>query len=98
MTGIVWCRYSVDGEKQLDKIINDYIRMNSEIEKQTTHPRQVIFSNGDRWKVCRITDGARGNSCNVSYISTDADIEEINLIVKPATKAYPYQAFKYYTP
>lgn len=98
MKGIIWCKFSGDGGKQLDKIMNDYLRLNFELRHRSGPPSTAVFSNGDVWEVRRATDSSRGVSCNISYISYDIAPEEIDTIINPATKASPYQAFYYYNP
>lgn len=58
--------------------------------------RSFINSNGDHWKAIPARYSARGNKCNVSYISYDIPYELIDTIIVPATIAIPFSAFKYY--
>ena len=50
------------------------------------------------WRVVRASDSGRGYAANVSYIDYRISQEIINTIIKPATKSWPYQAFRFYFP
>ena len=58
----------------------------------------ILFDNDDIWRVVRAADSGRGHSTNVSYIDRRISQEIINTVIKPATKAMPYQAFRFYLP
>jgi hypothetical protein len=57
---------------------------------------ELTYDNGDYWKMVKATESARGNKCNISYIDNEIPFDIIHDIVKPCTKAGPYQAFKYF--
>ena len=101
MRGIVWAYLTSDGNEKLLEIEKQYIRMNIHPVQRVINKSTgswISFENGDIWKVVRASDSGRGNSANVSYIDRRISQEVINTIIKPATKAMPYQAFRFYLP
>ena len=100
MKGIVWSYITNDGIEQLLKIEKEYNRMGIETQKKviSTHQSYIIFDNNDIWSVVRASDNGRGHATNISYIDRRIPQNVINTIIKPATKAWPYQAFKFYFP
>ena len=100
MRGIVWAYNTDDAIAKLLAIEQDYDKLgikstNRVIGKSQTY---IIFSNGDMWRVVRASDSGRGYAANVSYIDRRISQETINTIIKPATKSWPFQAFKFYCP
>ena len=100
MRGIVWAYNTDDAIAQLLEIEEDYDRLgikptNRVIGKSQTY---IVFGNGDMWRVVRASDSGRGYATNVSYIDRRISQETINTIIKPATKSWPFQAFKFYYP
>lgn len=100
MKGIVWSYITDDGIEQLLKIEREYNRMGIETQKKviSTPQSYIIFDNNDIWRVVRASDSGRGYATNISYIDRRIPQNVINTIIKPATKAWPYQAFKFYFP
>lgn len=100
MKGIVWSYVTNDGIEELLKIEKDYNQMGIETQKKviSTHQSYIIFDNNDIWRVVRASDSGRGYATNISYIDRRIPQDVINTIIKPATKAWPYQAFKFYFP
>ena len=100
MRGIVWAYNTDDAIAKLLEIEEDYNRLgikptNRVIGKSQTY---IVFGNGDMWRVIRASDSGRGYATNVSYIDRRISQETINTIIKPATKSWPFQAFKFYYP
>ena len=100
MRGIVWAYNTDDAIAKLLEIEEDYNRLgikatNRVIGKSQTY---IVFGNGDMWRVVRASDSGRGYATNVSYIDRRISQETINTIIKPATKSWPFQAFKFYYP
>ena len=100
MRGIVWAYNTDDAIAKLLEIEEDYDRLgikatNRVIGKSQTY---IVFSNGDMWRVVGASDSGRGYATNVSYIDRRISQETINTIIKPATKSWPFQAFKFYCP
>ena len=100
MRGIVWAYNTDDAIAKLLEIEEDYDRLgikptNRVIGKSQTY---IVFGNGDMWRVVRASDSGRGYATNVSYIDRRISQETINTIIKPATKSWPFQAFKFYCP
>lgn len=101
MRGIVWAYLSEDGNEKLLEIEEQYARMDVKPVRRvisTVAGSWIQFDNSDVWKVVRASDSGRGNSANVSYIDRRISQDVINTIIKPATKAMPYQAFRFYLP
>lgn len=100
MKGIVWSYITNDGIEQLLKIEKDYNQMGIKTQKKVINKVQsyIIFDNADIWRVVRASDSGRGYATNISYIDRRIPQNVINTIIKPATKAWPYQAFKFYFP
>ena len=96
--GIVWAYLMEDGNAQLQRIVNDYKRLNINPARQRISQQEswIIFDNGDYWKVRRATDSSRGHRANISYIDHRIEQEWINNIIKPQTILPPYQAYNYY--
>ena len=100
MRGIVWAYNTDDAIDELLEIEREYDRLgikptNRVIGKSQTY---IVFSNGDMWRVVRASDSGRGYAANVSYIDIRISQDTINTIIKPATKSWPFQAFKFYCP
>ena len=100
MRGIVWAYDTDDAIAKLLEIEEDYNRLgikptNRVIGKSQTY---IVFQNNDMWRVVRASDSGRGYAANVSYIDYRISQEIINTIIKPATKSWPYQAFRFYFP
>lgn len=101
MRGIVWAYLTDDANEKLLEIEEQYARMDIKPVRRVmsrANGSWMQFDNGDVWKVVRASDSRRGNSVNVSYIDRRISQEVINTIIKPATKAMPYQAFRFYLP
>lgn len=101
MRGIIWAYLSEGANEQLFKIEEQYARMGVKPIQRVVNKSAgswISFDNGDVWRVVRASDSGRGHSANVSYIDRRISQEVINTIIKPATKAMPYQAFHFYLP
>lgn len=101
MRGIIWAYLTDDANEKLLQIEEQYARMSIKPMKRIINKSVgswILFDNGDMWKVVRASDNGRGYSANVSYIDRRISQEIINTIIKPATKAMPYQAFRFYLP
>ena len=100
MKGIIWSYVMDDGIEQLLKIEKEYNHMGIEAQKRIISKSQcyIIFDNNDIWKVVKASECGRGECANISYIDRRIPQNIINTIIKPVTKAKPYQAFKFYFP
>lgn len=102
MRGIVWSYCNEDAIKQLLKIEKEYndfhIKTHKRVIKSFSNSSYIIFDNNDIWTVVRASDCERGHYANISYIDRRINQDIINSIIKPATKAWPYRAFNFYTP
>ena len=100
MKGIVWSCITDDGIEQLLRIEKDYNQIGIKTQKKVISKLQsyIIFDNNDIWRVVGASDCGRGYAANISYIDRRIPQNIINTIIKPATKAWPYQAFKFYFP
>ena len=101
MKGIIWAYLTDDANEKLLEIEEQYARMDIKPIKRVISNSAgswILFDNDDIWRVVRASDSGRGHSTNVSYIDRRISQEIINTIIKPATKAMPYQAFYFYLP
>jgi hypothetical protein len=101
MRGIVWAYVAEDANQKLLEIEEDYNRLGIPTHKKVMSQSissYIIFENDDMWRVVRASDSGRGYAANVSYIDRRISQEIINTIIKPATKSWPYQAFRFYLP
>lgn len=100
MKGIVWYNtLERRGMEMMERIEEEYKRYHyANVLTKTCGNRryELVFDNGDYWKLVKATESARGNKCNISYIDNEIPFDIIHDIVKPCTKAGPYQAFKYF--
>ena len=98
MKGAVWGVTMERARLKLWKIVEDYEEMGIKPVKKVNNmvSTWVEFDNGDHWKAIAAYDSARGNSINISYIDYDIPEKVVNCIIKPCTKAYPFQAINYY--
>ena len=56
----------------------------------------IVFKNQDVWSIIPARTNAKGNACNISYIDRNIPQELVRTIIKPATKAIPFQGYLYY--
>lgn len=101
MKGIIWAYLTDDANEKLLQIEEQYARMDIRPIRRVINKSAgswILFDNDDIWRVVRASDNGRGHSANVSYIDYRIPQEIINTIIKPATKAMPYQAFRFYLP
>lgn len=101
MKGIIWAYESDGANEKLLEIEEQYARMDIKPIRRVISKfagSWILFDNNDIWKVVRASDSGRGHSTNVSYIDYRIPQETINTVIKPATKAMPYQAFRFYLP
>lgn len=101
MRGIVWAYITEDANQKLLEIEEDYNRLGIPTHKKVISQSigsYIIFENNDMWRAVRASDSGRGYAANVSYIDRRISQEIINTIIKPATKSWPYQAFRFYLP
>lgn len=99
MTGIIWYKDREHGFERLDQLIEHYSRLGvtpTKVKKSYFFAF-AHFDNGDYWRVFSANDNNRGASCNVSLIEDTIDRDIVNCIIKPCTKAFPYQAFAFYS-
>ena len=91
-------RYNGASCLKLWKIVEDYEKIGIKPIKKVNSSSSawVEFDNGDYWKAIGAHDSARGNSINISYIDHAISEDVVNCIIKPCTKAYPFQAINYY--
>ena len=101
MKGIIWAYESDGANEKLLEIEEQYARMDIKPIRRVISKSAgswILFDNEDMWRVVRASDSGRGLYTNVSYIDRRISQEVINTIIKPATKAMPYQAFRFYLP
>lgn len=101
MRGIIWAYESDGANEKLLEIEEQYARMDIKPIRRVISKSAgswILFDNDDIWRVVYASDSGRGHSANVSYIDRRISQEVINTIIKPATKAMPYQAFRFYLP
>jgi len=101
MRGIIWAYESDEENEKLLEIEEQYARMDIKPIRRVISKSAgswILFDNDDIWRVVRASDSGRGHSANVSYIDRRISQEAINTIIKPATKAMPYQSFRFYLP
>ena len=98
MKGIVWGHTFQTAKEQLMKIQENYERYRIPVTRIKNSPYEywIEFSNGDVWRAASARESARGNKVNVSYIDRKIDPLFIDVIIRPCTVAFPYQAFRYY--
>ncbi len=95
VSGIIYCLYLEDGKQQLEKLIEDYQKVNLPVIYRNN--LTVIFLNQDRWDVVKANDNARGRSCNIAYIENGIDEDTVIDILEPTVRELPYQAIKYFS-
>ena len=100
MKGMVWAYNTDDAITKLLEIEKDYNKLGIKSIKRVIGKSQtyIVFNNKDIWQVARASDNSRGHATNISYIDRRISQEIINTIIKPATKSWPFQAFKFYGP
>lgn len=98
MKGIIWYNNRSRGEEKINEIINRYDIMGIRIIKELNSKNNsfVIFENGDIWRLVDITESAKGQKCNISFIEQGIKKDFINIIIKPCTTALPFTAYNYY--
>lgn len=71
MKGIVWCNTFFEGIEQIEKIEEQYKKLNIKIKEKnrSINHYSITFENNDIWRVVLATNSARGYKCNISYIS-----------------------------
>ena len=98
MIGIVWYCYKENGKERLEKVIEDYKRMGIEVAHaiRSHNETEILFENKDVWRMVRGSDSQRGRCCNVSLIERSIPIDIYECVIRPCTKALPYQAIGFY--
>ena len=102
MKGIIWYTNNEVGLQKLENIKNNYQKKGINFIQYTSQKRGInkdeciIFENGDQWRTCWASDSMRGAACNISLIESEIPKEIVDTIIKPCTKALPYQAYNYY--
>ena len=98
MKGLVWGLTFEDGCNKMDDIKESYLLYGYSITKEvkTKQNYYIVFDNGDYWKVVRLTESARGNKANLSYV--DRRIEDSHMLdmIRYCTCAGPWNAIKFY--
>ena len=98
MKGIIWYKEKQKGLERLDRLIEDYAKINigTLIIRDSQLDTYVRFLNDDVWLLVPATDRSRGRACNVSLIDSRIDQRIIDTIIMPTIKAYPYRAYNFY--
>lgn len=98
MKGLVWGYTFQDGCKKMDDIKSSYLLYGYKIVKEvkTKQSYYIIFDNGDYWKVIRLTDSARGNKANLSYVDSRIENQEMLNMIRACTVAGPWNAVQFY--
>ena len=98
MRGIVWCTTFLEGIEQIEKIEEQYKKLNIKVieKNKSINHYSITFENKDVWRVILATNNARGYKCNISYISYQIPSSIIRDIIYPTTITFPYSAYHYY--
>lgn len=98
MKGIVWGLTMERAQNKFWSIVEDYKRIGINPVRVSSGSSSTFatFENGDHWMAVRASENQRGRATNISYIDDEIPQEVINCIIKPCTKAYPFQAINYY--
>ena len=99
MNGIVWGSTFERAVKKLEEIEENYLKNTNEkilSRRKGSHSYEFVMTNGDYWKAVSAHESMRGCKSNISYIDNEIDFDFISSVIKYCTKAYPYQAFKYF--
>ena len=98
MKGVIWYKTKQKGLMRLEKLIDDYDRINIyvQIMQNNMSGVHIRFSNNDVWIVAPATDCSRGIACNIALIDNDIEQDIINTIIMPTLKMKPYRAYNFY--
>lgn len=99
MKGIIWYYSSKEaGIEKLNFLIKRYkaIKINIVNQKNSVNETDVIFDNGDIWKVIKATEQSRGQRCNIGLIERNIPENIIYEVLMPCIRAYPYCAYNYW--
>lgn len=98
MKGLVWGLTFVDGCKKMDEIREKYLLSNYKIvgEHRTQQRYDVVFDNGDQWRVMRASENSRGVKGNLSYVDGRIQDNSIIEMIQYCTTAGPWNAIKFY--
>ena len=98
MTGIIWYKTKQKGFMRLDELIEDYNKMNVDIQIMQNNISGVYirFSNDDIWIVAPATDSSKARTSNIALIDNDIEQDIINKIIMPTLKSKPFQAYNFY--
>lgn len=94
MKGIIWGRTSTSAIDKLDQIAAQYEQLH--IYPISKNEYNIIYENGDYWRICLGNTFSRGYKCNISYIDNSIPNEIIETIILPSTTRPPYQGIIYY--
>jgi hypothetical protein len=102
MQGIVW--YKDDKNMAINfmyELIDNYKKIYIPINtlRNSKNNFYVNFTNGDEWRILKITENNRGYKCNLSYYPAMEELsrEEFNF-VRSSTSALPFYAAVSYWP
>lgn len=98
MEGIIWYKTRQKGLIRLDKLINDYAKINIGILSIRNHMSEIYvrFLNDDIWRVVSATCNSRGKASNIALIDIDIEQDIIDKIIMPTLKMQPYRAYNFY--
>lgn len=98
MKAVVWYNNNIETAKEFIKMqINRYkfARIEGRVVESKDYLR-FYADNGDFWQTMPSRESSRGVKCNISYIERGIPEEIINCVIKPCTRAEPYNAIDYY--
>lgn len=95
MKGVIWCTNLSDGNKMLEKIIDNYEFYGIDMEingykHSKLNGSSVTFNNGDNWRVCKANEYSRGVRCNIAYIQKNIPYNIYRTIILPTIFDYPF--------
>lgn len=98
MKGIIWGSSITRAQDQLKQVCYKYkiIGIKCKQERHSHYMSEIIFENGDLWIALKACENARGYRCNISYIDDSIDNDIVDRIIRPATRALPFDGIKYF--
>lgn len=94
MKGIIYYYHKELGEILFNNIVKDYEKIKIKVINKRKND-EMVFSNGDIWNLVKISENARGRSCNIAYIPSNVSDKDFE-ILKYTIKSNPYQGIHFY--
>lgn len=98
MKAVVWYNNNIETAKEFIKMQIDRYNF-ARIEGRVVESKDYLHfyaDNGDFWQTMPSRESGRGVKCNISYIERGIPEEIINCVIRPCTRAHPYNAIDYY--